>query len=299
MIPTLSICIINHCTPELTRGCLQSLYRTTGDLPIEIFVVNNTREPCDLSDLAAQRSTPLRLIQNEQPLGFAANQNQMMRLAQGRYLMPLNSDTVAHPGALPELVRFMDAHPRCGIAGPRLVYADGALQPSCRNFPSAVPTFFEVSGLWTRFRGNRVLGRWILLCNPHTDVIEAEWLHGACYIVRRTAAEQVGYYDADRFIMFGEDVEWCWRMRQAGWQILFNPNAVVTHLEGQSPLDDRAVQMYRGGMRFVRKHYSPLRFLPVRISAVMALVIRWLLARNPQTRRVCWAAMKTLVAGHD
>lgn len=289
----LSVCVVNHRTPDLTRACIKSIYDTAGDLSIEVFVVNNTAEPCGLSDVVPP-DAPFVFLQNERPMGFSANQNQMLRRARGRYRMCLNSDTIVHPGALGELIRFMDAHPGCAIAGPKLRFGDGTLQPSLRNFPAPFASFVEVSGLWTRLKGKRWIRDRVLLCNLHDRVVESEWLHGACYIVRREAIDQVGLWDEETFTMFGEDADWCWRMRAAGWKILFDPAAEITHLEGRTPYDDRAIALWEGGMRFVRKHYTPLRFLPVRLSAGVAIVLRWVIARNAAERRTFGLAFRQM-----
>lgn len=300
--PDLSICIVNHETPELTVNCLRAIFDTSEHLTVEVFVVNNTPDH-DGAFARAMRAFPtVQCLQNERPLGFAANQNQMLSRAQGRYLMPLNSDTVPHPGALCELVRFMDAHPTVGLAGPKLVYADGRLQPSRRNFPAALPAFMEVTGLWRPLCARRGPARWlarrVALCDPHTEVGEAEWLSGACYIVRREVVEQVGGYDADTFpTMYGEDVEWCWRIRRAGWRIAFDPAAVVTHLESQSPAPDRLYSMYAGSLAFMRKHCSSARAFGVRAVASVGVALRWLRARNREERSLYGRILHLLLSG--
>jgi GT2 family glycosyltransferase len=293
MLPDLSLGIINHRTPDLLGQCLESVSRTAGDLALEVFVVNNTCD--DEAEVRAQvQQLPGgRFIQNTAPLGFAANQNQMLRQAAGCYLVALNSDTVLKPGAIQELRAFMDAHPRAGIAGPRLERANGQLQPSGRTFPNPLTHFLEASGLWRLFSGSRLVGRWYTLCHPHDRVLSVDWLSGACLIVRAQAARQVGYYDADLFPgLYGEDLEWCWRMRQAGWEVLFDPKAVVTHLENQSPLDDRLLQMYRGFYAFCGRYYSPFQRGCIRAATIAGLLPKWLLAGAPQTRALYQQIMR-------
>ncbi len=184
----LSICIVNHRTPELTRACLLSIANARGNLALEVFLVNNTADTCPVVDIAL----PITFIQNEKPLGFAANQNQMIQMSAGRYVMSLNSDTIVHPGAIKALVQFMDQHPRCGIAGPRLEYADGKLQPSGLTFPNFFTQLLEASGRWQHFKGSRVVGRHQKLCDPHDRDMQVDWLYGACLIVRQEVLEQVG-----------------------------------------------------------------------------------------------------------
>jgi GT2 family glycosyltransferase len=189
------------------------------------------------------------------------------------------------PGALSNLIRFMDAHPRCGIAGPKLVHADGSLQPSCRNFPTPLTHFLEASGLWQLLRGNGWAGRRFYLCSPHDEVLAVDWLTGACLIVRAEAAQEAGYFDEALFPgLYGEDLEWCWRMKQHGWGVMFDPAATVTHLENQSPLSDRSVEMYSGFYRFCAHAYPRGKQQAIRLATTLALAPRRLLARNAASR---------------
>jgi GT2 family glycosyltransferase len=296
--PDLSICIINHRTPELVHDCLRSIYATAGELALEVFVINNAPDEDGAFGAVMGNFPAAQAIQNERPLGFAANQNRLLARAGGRYLMPLNSDTIIHPGALQTLVGFMDAHPEIGLAGPRLVYADGRLQPSCRNFPALLPAFMEVTGLWRSFKGNRWMARRVALCDPHTTVAEPDWLSGACYIVRREVYERIGGYDAELFpTMYGEDVEWCWRIRRAGWRIAFVPDAVITHLESRSAAPDRLYAMYEGSMKFMRKSCSPARAFGVRMVASAGVLLRWLRARDGDERATYRRVLRLLLSG--
>ncbi|HEY3343130.1 MAG TPA: glycosyltransferase family 2 protein [Anaerolineae bacterium] len=282
----LSICVINHKTPALTQQCVQSILDTCAGLGIEVFVVNNTHDDAEFIAALTRRDQRVQVLQNAQPLGFSANQNQMLSLASGRYLMPLNSDTMIQPGALRELVEFMQAHPNAGLCGPRLVFSDGRLQPSCRNFPTPLTHFLEASGLVRFLKGSRAIGKWYYLAGSHDQPREVDWLTGACLIVRASAARQVGFYNADLFSgLYGEDLEWCWRMRQAGWQVLFDPQAVVVHLESQSPLSDRTLLMYRGFYTFCARYYSRSKQRGIRGATILALLPRWLLALNKEKKQ--------------
>jgi len=278
----LSICIVNHRTSELTRNCLRSIAGTKDGLTIETFLVNNTPDPCPINDI----DLPITFIQNERPLGFAANQNVMLRRSAGRYVMPLNSDTVIHPHALQALVDFMDRRPRCGVAGPRLEYSDGRLQPSGLTFPNFFSQLLEASGRWQHFKGSRLMGRFQKLCDPHDRDMPVDWLYGACMIVRPEILAQAGLFDEALFDdMYGEDVDWMWRIHQAGWEIWFTPTATVTHLENQSPLTSRLYMIYRGARRFYRKQYSRSRQLGVRLGTAFGLLPKWLFVRNEAVRQ--------------
>jgi GT2 family glycosyltransferase len=281
----LSICIINHQTPELTRNCLRSIIATGGDLRLEVLVVNNTPDD-DGSFARVMTEFPGALvIQNPAARFFAANQNQMLKAAAGRYLLPLNSDTVVQVGALQTLVRFMDSQPRCGIAGPRLINADGSLQRSCHSFPGFLSTLVEMSGAWRILANNQIAGRLSQICLRHDEIAEVDWLTGACLIARREAVTQFGFFDDVLFeSMYGEDADWQYRARQHGWQVLFEPRAVVSHLENQSPMVARTDRIYCGYLKFCAKHYPALKYAAVRMALGLALIPKMLFGRTAGAR---------------
>jgi GT2 family glycosyltransferase len=287
----LSICIANHKTPELTLACLRSLAEHHDSLRIEALLVNNTPDDRDRLAAAVAALPHGQFAQNEQPLAFAANQNLLMGRASGRYLLALNSDTLATPGALAELVRFADANLACGVVGPKLLHPDGSLQPSCRNFPTPLTHFLEASGLWRLLRSSHAIGRAIgrryYLCSPHDEPLAVDWLTGACLLVRAEVFAQTGGFDTVRFGgMYGEDIDWCRRIRTAGWQIWFDPAAVIVHAESASPLDGRTVQMYRGFYRYCALHCSRAERAGIRAATWLALAPRWLLAGDAQKRAI-------------
>lgn len=294
----LSVCVVNHRTPDRLRQCLESIGPASGGLALEVLVVNNTHDDEAEVRTMVERQPGGRLIQNQAPLGFAANQNQMLRQATGTYWLALNSDAELKTGALTALTTFMQAHPRAGVAGPRLERADGRLQPSARNFPTPLTHFLEASGLWQLLRGRRWIGRWLWLCHPHDTLLSVDWLSGACLIIRPEAARQAGLFDEQLFPgMYGEDLEWCWRLRRAGWQVLFTPEAVAVHHENQSPLADRSVQMYRGFYAFCARHYTPLRRTGIRAATVAGLAPRWL-AAGDRAARARYAQLMRLPMPH-
>lgn len=281
----LSICIINHETPELTRNCLRSIVTTRDDLSLEVLVVNNTPDD-DGSFARLMTEFPGAIvIQNTAAKFFAANQNQMLKVAGGRYLLPLNSDTVVQTGAMRTLVHFMDSNPSCGIAGPRLINADGSLQRSCHSFPGFFSTLIEMSGAWQVVANKRIAGRLSQICLPHDEIAEADWLTGACLIVRREAMAQFGLFDEVLFrSMYGEDADWQYRARQRGWRVVFEPQAVVSHLENQSPMTARTDRIYCGYLKFCGKHYPALQYVAVRIALGLALIPKMIFGRTASAR---------------
>jgi hypothetical protein len=200
-----------------------------------------------------------RLIANRANVGFARANNQGIRASQGRYVLLLNSDTVVPPGALAALVAFMDAHPAVGAVGPRLLRPDGAPQPYAFG---GDPTI----GYLLRRGINRLLFR-RPLHDWATDAIQpVDWVSGACLLARRAAIEQAGLLDEAIFMYF-EDNDWCLRIRQAGWQVIYNPRVAITHIGGQSLAQNPAARKaYRASLRhFYAKHYGPAASLLLRL----------------------------------
>ena len=292
-VPVLSICIANHKTPDLTLACLRSIAAHSGGLSVEVLLVNNTPDDGERLAVAVAELPGGRFVQNARPLSFAANQNLLMRQAGGRYLLALNSDTLVTPGALAELVAFAEARPRCGVVGPKLIHPDGSLQPSCRNFPTPLTHFLEASGLWQLLRNRRTVGRYYYLCSPHDEPLRVDWLTGACLLVRAEVLAQTGGFDEVNFSgMYGEDIDWCRRIRAGGWEIWFDPAAVIVHAESASPLGGRTLQMHRGFYRYCALHLSPAQQRRMRAAAWLALAPRRLLERDPQTRALYGEIMR-------
>lgn len=269
---------------------------------MEVFVLNNTPDALDLPDIGyGAQHAPAKRLQNERALGFGANQNKLMQQAAGRYYLPLNSDTIVQPGALQTLIAFMDAHPQCGIAGPKLIFPDGRLQPSCRNKPGIFASFFEASGLWTSFRGNRMIGTRFFMCSPHDTIMQPDWFSGACLIVRREAAQAVGLFDVAHLPgMYLEDTDWCLRMKRRGWQVCFVPNAVIVHLESQSPLDAGVMRLGKGNLfAFLDLHYSALHAWAIRMSMALAITLRLFKTSDADKRRYFQHFRTSLIAGRS
>jgi GT2 family glycosyltransferase len=281
-----SVVIVNYHTDEVLAECLASLAKTAGGLEVEVIVVDNG------STLAGggfrERFPGVRLVENPGNVGFARAANQGIRLARGRHLLCLNPDTVVHEGALAAMAGHLDAHPRVGAVGARLLESDGSLQYSCRRFPGYVTIFFGRYALLTRlFPGNAGSRDYLYLDWDHRTVREVDWVSGACLMVRREVIDRVGAFD-EGYFLFVEDMDWCRRIRDAGWAVVYLPDAVVTHHIGAS----RGVvpawvvwARHRGMLRYVRKHFGVP--WPVRAAIAAALAVRGagLVAANALRRR--------------
>jgi GT2 family glycosyltransferase len=286
--PDLSVCIVNWNTRADLEQAVASIFADTAGLALEMVVVDN----CSADGSAAmirERFPSVILIESGGNLGFARGYNLAAGRAAGRHLLMLNPDTVVQPGALRELVGFLDSHPDAGAAGPRLVNPDGSLQYSCRHFPRPMAALFRNTPLGRLLPANRFTREYMMTDWDHHAVREVDWLSGAALCIRRLAWEQVGGFD-DGFFMYAEDIDWCLRAHQAGWRVCYVPQAVVMHRIGRSS-DQRplamVIQFHRSMIRFYRKHYARrwpfgLRWLPVAgiwgRAAVVLLQTLWRVA---------------------
>jgi GT2 family glycosyltransferase len=211
----LSVSVVSYRTAALLRRCLSALASERAHLEIDVTVVDNGSD--DGSPEMVTADFPwVRLIRNNRNAGFARAHNQAMRSALGRYFLVLNSDAIPLPGALRALISFLEAHPRVAVAGPKLRYPDGTVQPSRRRFPTLATLFLESTQLQRAWPDNAVLRRYYVADRSDAELQEVDWLVGACLCVRAGAAEQVGLFD-ERFFMYSEELDWCRRFRAAGW----------------------------------------------------------------------------------
>lgn len=251
----LSVVIVNWNTGDLLAGCLDSV---TIDLQAagmaadeaEVFVVDNFSSDRSV-EIAIERHPDVKLIRNSDNPGFAAANNQAIRCASGVYILLLNPDTVIKPGSLPALIAFLEAHPKAGAAGPRLLNPDGSLQHSCSPEPSLSGEFlrlFHAGG--RRPDGYYPMETWEAA--PRT----VDSLLGACILARRSALEAVAGFD-ESYFMYSEEVDLCRRLRQAGWELYWDPTAEVVHYGGQSTrlaAGEMFLQLYRAKVVYFRRH---------------------------------------------
>lgn len=279
---TLSIIIVNWNTRDLLTACLDSIERSlfSGDgggagLETEIIVVDNGST--DGSAEMLRRDYPgVRLIENRENIGFARANNQGLAASRGHYLLLLNTDAFLREPALAQLVRFMDEHPEAGIIGPRLYFGDGTLQRSCYAFPTLATEFYGAIGLDRLFPRSRLFGRYRLSYWDMRDVREVDVVMGACLMARREVFEQIGGLD-ERFFMYSEEVDWCYRARQAGWRIYYVPQAEATHLWGGTSRTlpvQTVVQLYHSRLLFFRKHYGPATTAAYKAVLALACLVR-------------------------
>ncbi len=270
-----SIILVSWNTRELLLGCLESLPAAVGTLRADVWVVDNGS--ADGSVMAVRERFPLvQLIENNGNPGFAAANNQAITASTGRYTLLLNSDTIAEPASIEQLVRFADRQPSAGIIGARLLNPDGSFQASFADFPSLRSELLSVTGI-----GPRLFGRWYPNYGPRRSQAarRVDWIQGACMLARRSAIERAGLMD-EQYFMYNEETDWCMQMWRAGWEIWYLPEAQIVHYGGQSTRQVRHAMvqaLYRSKVRFFRKHYGPAAAIALQIAFVAVLRIKWLI----------------------
>lgn len=258
----LTVIILNWNACEwLERSVGSALAQETGGRAFEVVFVDNASRDGSV-DFVRRAYPAARVMALSENLGFAGGNNAAVLQTDSRYVLLLNPDTITHPGAFRALLDFMDSHPECGIAGPKLLNPDGSLQYSCRLFPTLEAGLFRNTPLGRLFPSNRATRDYLMKDVSHDHAMPVDWVSGAAMMVRCEVFEQVGLLDEEYF-MYVEDVDLCYRAHAAGWQVWYAPEAVITHAIGQSSNKNPApmiVAFHRSMFRFFRKHYLGARY---------------------------------------
>jgi len=269
----MDVVIVSYNTRDYLRACLASLRAE----PVgRVVVVDNAST--DGSPAMVQAEFPEVLVcANQANPGYGAAANQALALCPSPYALVLNSDTRLQPGALAALGAYLDAHPQAAVVGPRLLNPDGSPQLSCYAFPTPLHVFLEES---TLIRGIGALPG-LREAFTHTQTPNrsrrVDWVLGAVLALRRAAVDAVHGFDA-AFFLYAEEVDLSYRLRQAGWQTHFTPEATVVHVGGASTRQRRAAmtqQFIRSLMLFYQRHYSPWRQAQLLLIVKGIVLARW------------------------
>ena len=245
-------------------------------------------------ELVRERFPEATLVEQENK-GLGGGSNAGMRLATGDYYLLLNSDAWALGDAVDRLAAFADEHSRAAVVGPKLLNPDGSLQRSVRGFPTLWRLATEYFFLRKLAPRTRALNAFYGARFAHDRVREADFLMGACLLVRREAADTVGLFDED-FFMFSEETDWCYRFRQAGWSVLFTPDAEFTHVGGATTARDWGPlyrEQLRGHLRFLAKHRGLTEAEQARWLLLVAMLLRSLVFTG-ERRKTSFAAARWL-----
>jgi len=274
----LSIVILNYNSGDFLRKCLESIVKAEKDgFEYEVIVVDNASTDESLKKIQNSKfkiqneNLKLKIIKNKKNLGFAAGNNMGVGKVKGRYLLFLNPDTMVMPSTLKEMVKFMDNHFDAGAATCKVELPNGKLDEAChRGFPTPWNAFCHFSGLERLFPKSRIFAGYTLGWKPLNKIHEIDSGVGAFLIVKKEVGDELNWWDEDYF-WYGEDLDFCYRIKKAGWKIYYVPKAKIIHYKGVSSgirkesqkltkankgVKIRAIRASTQVMRiFYRKHY--------------------------------------------
>jgi len=272
----LSITICSWNTLADTRACLASLEKVRAEAAFEVIVVDNNSEDGS-PDMVESEFPWVRLERMSRNLGFTGGQNHALSIRKGHHALLLNSDTVVHANALKLCLDALKSDPTVGIIGPKLLNRDGSLQLSCRRFPNPVAALLRNTILGRLFPNNRFTRDYLMQDWDHTKRGEVDWVSGAALLARGELIAKIGLLD-DEYFMYCEDIDYCWRCWKAGYKVVYEPAAVITHAIGQST--DKAPNRMIG-----RHHRSMLRFYRKNMLPEQPILIR------PFSMAAAWGAI--------
>ena len=226
-----SICIVNLNARKHLGPCLSSLKDTLGDIPFETIVVDN--HSWDGSNSYIQSNFPeTTLIENKRNEGYTRAMNQAMGYASGEFVILLNPDSTCEPDALKKLINFMETDPSIGICGPKVLNADGTFQKSCRRgIPRPQAVFSYFLGLSNKYPNNKNFTGYHLNHLDENEVNEVEAISGSCSVIRKDVIDEIGFLD-ERFVIYQEDSDYCFRAKNKGWKIVYYSKSIINHIGG-------------------------------------------------------------------
>jgi GT2 family glycosyltransferase len=259
----IAIVIVNYNTRDLLRACLASIPAGFGAGQCDIWVVDNGSHDDSLPMVQAE-FPHVHCIQSDHNGGFAYANNLALRCILDasdapEYVMILNPDTVVTPGAFDVLVDYLRTNPAVGVVGPRLLLPDGSLDLACRrSFPTPEVSLWRMTGLSRLFPHSPRFGRYNMTFVDPDQTIAVDALVGACMVMPTAVVREVGLLD-ETYFMYGEDLDWCYRFKQYGWQIVYVADAIVHHVKRASSRQQpvQTIRYFYDAMRiFFRRYYA-------------------------------------------
>lgn len=257
-----SIVIVSYRCEAMLRDCLESIRSHPPRRPLDVHVVDNASGD-GTAEMVEREFPEVTLTRNAENVGFGAANNQALRTARSDYLLVLNPDTRLTDGALETLCRLLDERPRIGMAGPRLERPDGSFDHAAkRSFPTPLGALGHFTGLGRRAAAGEALSQYRATGLGEHEPGSVDAVNGAFMMIRRTALERVGLFD-ERYWMYMEDLDLCFRFHQAGWEVWYEPAATVLHVKAGTSGEHRNLRLtyafHYGMYRFYKDHYATHR----------------------------------------
>jgi GT2 family glycosyltransferase len=306
----ISIVIVAWNAKKYVELCLQSLVDAPPRRSMEVFVVDNASAD-RTSEMIETRFPWVKLIKSPENLGFSRGNNLAIRQTTGRYVALVNPDVIVFPNCFETLADFLDKNPKVGNVGPMVFNPDMTQQSTCRRFPTLWNNFCSASRLEGIFKGSRFFAGEHMFYFPHDRTLSVDVIVGCFSMIRREALDQVGLLDEGLF-MYGDDIDWCRRARNAGWQVVFYPDARAIHDRGKitAPFPVRfAVAQQRSVLHYWTKHHTFLGVLGIRSIMLLHHLLRCVIAtlsgfadsqkkfQNEVRKRVSAACLRDLLYG--
>lgn len=259
-VPDVSILIVHTFEQRLIRQTLRGIRRAAPQLHVEILIIDNNPAAGIFSMLQAEFPEVRYFAKQNQ--GFGSAMNVGMEAAKGKYILVFNPDIIISAGALEKLHAYMEAHPEVGMVGPKLLNADGTLQYSCNRYHEPLVPVLRRTPLGRLPFGKRKVDHFLMKDISHAEIIEVDWLMGSSLFTRAEALRKVGYFD-ERFFMYFEDTDLCWRFWEAGYKVVYNPESVMVHYHRRASADGSLFKQLRSPLtwhhirsayKFFRKH---------------------------------------------
>ena len=263
----LSIIVTVYGKTELLELCLDSIRQNlkNSNIDYEIIVASSATEE-SAKDLMREKYPDLTFIMNKENKGFGYVANQGIKRAKGEYLFIINHDIIIKDNAIEELLHYLETHPDVGLVGPRLINFDGSIQDSAYRFYTWKTILYRRTFFGKFSFAKKHLERFLLKKETNENkIIEVDWLMGSAMMTTAEAVKKVGLFD-ERFFMYFEDVDWCWRFWQAGYKVVYNPTVQVAHYHGKASLNKgviRAILFNKytrihitSAVKFLLKHFG-------------------------------------------
>ena len=273
----ISIIIVNWNAKKYILKCLQSIYEIAKDLETETIVVDNNSTD-DSVELIKQTFPDVKLICNHQNLGFARANNIGINRSRGKYLFLINSDVILLDQCLQAMIQFMDENLNIGMLGPRILNPDRSLQLSCYSDPDFWNLLSRAFALDTLFPKSKIFGKRLMNYWNHNETKKVDILNGCFWMVRKEALKEVGLLD-EKFFMYGEDMDWCKRFRDANWDVVFYPKAQAIHFGGASSANAPVrfyLEMFKADFQYWQKHQVSTGKYGFLLTALIYNIFRFL-----------------------
>ncbi len=303
----LSIVIVSWNVRDFLAACLDGIRANAGALQVEVVVVDSYSDDGTVT-MVRERFPWVKFLPQSSNVGFTRGNNLGLAAAQGRYLMLLNPDTEVVGEALPRMVKYMDDNPNVGIVGPQTLNSDGTTQSTRRRFPTLLTALFESTWL-QGWAPRRVLDDFYAKDIADNDTADVDWVQGSALLIRRKAYAQVGGLD-EQYVMFSEEMDWCKRVRRAGWRVVYMGDARIIHHGGKSTEQVSAlkhIHFQNSKLRYFRKFHGPLAAFALRVFLLASYAEQLLLEELKATIglkremrrervRIYWKVIQSLVA---